>query len=75
MSYFILAIDPGSTSTKAALYQDERPLFSLTINHTSEELACYDCVADQFEWRQDLVVYHLQQEGFYIANLSAVIGR
>ncbi len=75
MSYYILAIDPGSTSTKAALYQDERPLFELVIDHTAEELNCYDSVVDQFEWRQDLVIYHLTQEGFDISKLSTVIGR
>ncbi|MFR9495798.1 MAG: butyrate kinase [Rikenellaceae bacterium] len=75
MSYYILAIDPGSTTTKAALYQDERPLFELVIDHTAEELSCYDSIVDQFEWRQDLVVYHLNQEGFDIMELSAVIGR
>ncbi|MFI3285300.1 MAG: butyrate kinase [Rikenellaceae bacterium] len=75
MSYYILAIDPGSTSTKAALYQDEQPLFELVIDHTAEELSCYETVVDQFEWRQDLVIYHLNQEGFDIAKLSAVIGR
>ncbi len=75
MSYHILAIDPGSTSTKAALYHNEQPLFELVINHTAEELSCYDSVVDQFEWRQDLVIYHLNQEGFDISQLSAVIGR
>ncbi len=75
MSYYILAIDPGSTSTKAALYKDEQPLFELVINHTDEEIGCYDAVADQFEWRQDLVIYHLNQEGFDISQLSAVVGR
>ncbi len=75
MSFYILAIDPGSTTTKAALYQDERPLFELAIAHTAEELDCYDCVVDQFEWRQDLVVYNLEQQGFDISKLSAVVGR
>ncbi len=75
MGYYILAIDPGSTTTKAALYLDEQPLFELVIDHTAEELSCYDSVVDQFEWRQDLVIYHLTQEGFDISKLSAVIGR
>ncbi len=75
MSFYILAIDPGSTSTKAALYEDERALFELTIDHSSDELSCYDNVADQAEWRQDLVIYHLNQEGFNIEDLSAVVGR
>ncbi len=75
MGYYILAIDPGSTSTKAALYKDEQPLCELVINHTAEELSCYDSIVDQFEWRQDLVIYHLTQEGHDISKLSAVIGR
>ncbi len=75
MGYYILAIDPGSTSTKAALYEDERPLFELVIDHTAEEIGCYDQIVDQFEWRQDLVIYHLNQAGFDISQLSAVIGR
>ncbi len=75
MSYYILAVDPGSTSTKAALYKDEQPLFELVIDHTKDELNCYDTVIDQFEWRQDLVIYHLNQTGFDISQLSAVIGR
>ncbi|MFR9503769.1 MAG: butyrate kinase [Rikenellaceae bacterium] len=75
MSFYILAIDPGSTSTKAALYKDDRSLFELVINHTAEELDCYDSIVDQFEWRQDLVVYHLNQEGYDVSELSAVIGR
>ncbi len=75
MGYYILAIDPGSTSTKAALYLDEQPLFDLVIDHTAEELDCYDVIVDQFEWRQDLVIYHLEQHGFDLSQLSAVIGR
>ncbi|MFI3281510.1 MAG: butyrate kinase [Rikenellaceae bacterium] len=75
MSYYILAIDPGSTSTKVALYQDEQPLFDFSIEHSYDELNCYNSVVDQFEWRQDLVIYHLEQEGFDISQLSAVIGR
>ncbi len=75
MSYTILAIDPGSTSTKVALYQDERPLLEFTINHSAEDIDCYDSIADQFEWRQDLIVYRLLEEGYALEDLSVVIGR
>lgn len=75
MSYYILAIDPGSTSTKAALYCDKQPLFDLMIEHKACDLECYDSITDQFEWRQDLILYHLEQEGFDPSRLSAVIGR
>ncbi len=75
MSFYILAINPGSTSTKAALYCGEQPLCVLSIDHSAEELECYDSTVDQFEWRQDLIMYKLEQEGFDISKLSAVIGR
>ncbi len=75
MSYFILAVDPGSTSTKVALYNDERPLLEFTINHSAEDLGCYDSVVEQFEWRQDLIIYRLAEEGYSLDDLSAVIGR
>ena len=38
MGYKVLAINPGSTSTKVALYDEERPLLDLTLRHTTEEL-------------------------------------
>ncbi|MFR9523183.1 MAG: butyrate kinase [Rikenellaceae bacterium] len=75
MGYTILAIDPGSTSTKVALYNEEQPLLELAIDHSDEELSCYDSIVDQFEWRQDLILYHLESEGVDISQLSAVVGR
>ena len=41
MGYKILAINPGSTSTKVALYDEERPLLDLTLRHTTEQIAAY----------------------------------
>ena len=39
MSYKILAINPGSTSTKIAVYTDDKPDFTLSLDHTPEDLA------------------------------------
>ncbi|MFR9661410.1 MAG: butyrate kinase, partial [Rikenellaceae bacterium] len=75
MSYKILAINPGSTSTKAALFEDEKMLFELTLRHTAEELAPFDKVIDQFEWRRDLILADLKNHGVEPEELSAVVGR
>lgn len=75
MSYKILAINPGSTSTKVALYEEERPLLEWTLRHSAEELAAYPNVLDQLDWRRGLILAALREEGFKLSELSAVIGR
>ena len=75
MSHFILAINPGSTSTKIAVYEDTRPVLSLTLGHSAGEIASFATVADQFEWRKGLVLKSLREHGFDLRKLSAVIGR
>lgn len=75
MKYRILAVNPGSTSTKIALYEDETPLFVRTIRHSNEELAPYARVADQFGFRRDLILSALREEGIDPATIGAVVGR
>ena len=52
----ILAINPGSTSTKIAVYDDEKPILLHTIHHSAEELAAFACITDQYAMRRDLVL-------------------
>lgn len=75
MSFHILVINPGSTSTKAALYRDDKPLLDLTLRHTAEQVARFPRIIDQLEWRKELILKALQDHGFDLATLSAVIGR
>ncbi len=75
MSYKILAINPGSTSTKIALYEDEERILNSTLNHPAEELGKFDRVIDQYEYRKDEILKFLQNEGINIEKLSAVVGR
>lgn len=75
MSYKILAINPGSTSTKIAVYTDDEPTFTQTIVHTPEELAQFPSVLDQFQWRKELIEKELAGNGIDIKTLSVVIGR
>lgn len=70
----ILAINPGSTSTKIAVYENETPLLVSNIKHTVEELSVYQQVIDQFEFRKNLVLRELEANGIPFA-FDAIIGR
>ena len=75
MSYKILTINPGSTSTKVALYEEERPLFDFTIRHSTEELQRFADVIQQLDWRRGLILEALRERNSPLSELSAVIGR
>lgn len=75
MAFQILAINPGSTSTKAALFEDNKPVLELTLRHSVEEIGRFASISDQLEWRRDLILAALEEKGYKIEQLSAVIGR
>lgn len=75
MSYKILVINPGSTSTKIALYEDEKEIFEKNLDHSVADLAGFDEVLDQFEYRYELVQSVLKAENLDLKTLSAVVGR
>jgi len=75
MEYKILVINPGSTSTKIALYEDEKEVFTKTLNHSAEEVEKYNKVQEQFEMRKDIVFSFLKENGYNVNELSAVAGR
>ncbi|WP_352406345.1 butyrate kinase [Acetoanaerobium noterae] len=75
MKYNILAINPGSTSTKLALYENDKEIFCNTLEHSAEEIEKYDKIQDQFEMRKNLVISSLLEKGYDIKSLSAVVGR
>lgn len=70
----ILAINPGSTSTKIAVYEDESPLLVRSIRHTVEELSAFPQVIDQFEYRKSLVMQELEKNSIPF-QFDAIIGR
>jgi butyrate kinase len=71
----ILAINPGSTSTKIAVFVDTNPIFIQTIRHTKEELAKYDRITDQFSFRKDLICKELRDAEIRIDLMKIVMGR
>ena len=73
--YYILAINPGSTSTKIAVYENEKEIFESSLDHTSEELAKCHSQKDQFFMRKEVVLNELKKHNFPLEKLSAVVGR
>lgn len=70
----ILVINPGSTSTKIAVYQDETPCLVRSIRHSMNELMKYPRIIDQFEFRKELVLQALRDDGIPF-EFDAVVGR
>ncbi len=70
----ILAINPGSTSTKMAVYEDETPIVVRSISHTQEELSQFDDVIEQHDFRKQLVLDEIERIGLPL-KFDAVIGR
>jgi len=75
METLILAINPGSTSTKLALYENENELWRDSILHTPEDLSPFHEVADQTDYRLALIEGVLRKHGTPMDRLSAVVGR
>lgn len=70
----ILVINPGSTSTKVAVYEDAKPIMLRSIIHTAEELSRFDEVTDQYAFRKGIVLEELRRTDISY-RFDAVIGR
>ncbi len=75
MNYRVLAINPGSTSTKIAVYDDEKPLFTKTLRHDAIELSKFDGIIEQYEFRKELVLDAMKENNIAPETLEAVVGR
>ena len=71
----ILAINPGSTSTKLALYADKQLIFVETLNHSVNEIQQYEHIQDQFDFRRNVIIDALNKNDISIESLDAVVGR
>ena len=70
----ILVINPGSTSTKMAVYQDEKPVLLRNISHSAEQLAPFGNITEQQDFRRQLVIDELERSDIPL-DFDAVIGR
>jgi len=71
----ILAINPGSTSTKIAVYIGTNPVFIQTIRHSAEELAPFKIITEQFEFRKQLIYKELESADIRLDLIRVVMGR
>jgi butyrate kinase len=75
MSYRVLAINPGSTSTKIAVYDGDRPVFEKTLRHDPEELEPFGGIIEQYDFRKKLVLEAMAENQVAPESLKAVVGR
>lgn len=71
----LLIINPGSTSTKIAIFEDERLVHKEDLRHSTDELARFQRVYDQYSYRKDMILQWLDSVGLAPSSLSAVVGR
>ena len=69
MSYKSLIINPGSTSTKIGVFEDETLLFEETLRHSTEEIAQFDSIVAQKDFRKDVIAKVLAENNFDIKTL------
>lgn len=73
--YRILAINPGSTSTKIAVYDNEKEVYEKTLRHSSEEIDKFEKIADQLDFRKDIIEKVLVEADVKLEELDAIVGR
>lgn len=71
----LLCINPGSTSTKIAVFEGEKEILTQNLSHSNEELAPFASINDQYEFRAEVVSRTLKEKSFDPATLSCVVGR
>jgi butyrate kinase len=75
MGFTVLAINPGSTSTKCAVYRDARETWKKSVSHKSEDLARFRRMQDQLEFRSAAVRDGIAESGIHLSEISAIVGR
>lgn len=73
--YRILVINPGSTSTKIAVYEDTTPIVQQTLRHSTQELSLYKNILDQYPFRKDLIMKILEKCDIPVSSLDGIVAR
>ncbi|WP_164668668.1 butyrate kinase [Virgibacillus doumboii] len=71
----ILVINPGSTSTKIGVFDNDNCVFEKTIRHNADEIGHFGRIIDQYDFRKRVILEQLDYEGINISKLNAVVGR
>ncbi len=73
--YRLLVLNPGSTSTKVAYFENDRCISSKSLTHKTEELEKYNNITDQYELRRKAVTEYMMEQNIVSSQLDAVVGR
>jgi butyrate kinase len=71
----ILVINPGSSSTKIAIFENLTPKFLKNIKHSLEDISKFNSISEQFDFRKKIILNLLKQEGISVDTFDAIIGR
>ena len=75
MSYRVLVINPGSTSTKFAVYEDENPILVKGIEHSADEISKFNNILDQYEMRKEQIQKVLHENNIDLKTMDTIVGR
>ena len=70
-----LIINPGSTSTKLGIFEDENLISEETLRHTTEEIARFEKIVDQVDFRKEMILNFLADKGEDIKSFNVIVGR
>lgn len=71
----VLVINPGATSTKIAVFEEQEQLFKKGIDHSAQELDRFEKVIDQADYRRDAILGAVREAGYQLTDFDAVCGR
>lgn len=71
----ILAINPGSTSTKIAIFDNDKEVFEETLRHSAEKIHTFEKIYDQYDFRKKVILDVLNEKGINLTKLDAIVGR
>ena len=73
--YKVLALNPGSTSTKIALFDGEECLFSKNVSHDAGELEKFATLSEQLPYRRDMILSLLKEANVSLEDVDVFVGR
>ena len=73
--YRLLAINPGSTSTKIALFENDKEIFSVNVSHDAAKLKEFREISDQFPYRKETILSELAKKNISLKGIDAFVGR
>lgn len=71
----VLVINPGSTSTKIAVFENETSSWSMNLSHSERKLADFPRIIDQYDFREEVIADQVQKAGYGLSSFDAVVGR